>query len=547
MQLSRLAHQAPDTLYVNGSVWSGHGECHGPGGHQALAVSRGRVAALGTDHDVLALAGPGTEVIDLRRHRVVPGLIDGHAHAVRAGATWADELHWSGVKTLDEALSAIRDATRASAPGTWIRVIGGWHPTQFAERRSPSRAELDAVAPDRPVYVQALYDLAVLNSTAADAVGLDDWAENLPGGAVERDPATGRATGVIRGMGAFNRVLAAMPDPSPEARRASTRAMLADLNALGLTGVLDPGGFGMAPERYDTLFDLWRAEELTARFRLFASAVDAGQEIAQLEGWLRHTQAGFGDAMVRMTGIGEVVHYGCHDFEGLEPFELDRTAHAELSAITRRVAERGWPMHIHAVLDTTIGRILDVWEEVDRDIPIRDMRFSLAHADTISSRNLHRLATLGAGVIADDHQVFKAAASAERWGSDAMANVPPLGDLLAAGIPLGAGTDASRASSHNPWLALWWLHEGRSLDGSTRRAPHHRLTRAKALELYTRGNAWFSFEEADRGHLAPGARADLAVLSDDYFSVPAGEIAGITSLLTLVGGKPVHATGPFDA
>jgi predicted amidohydrolase YtcJ len=426
-------------------------------------------------------------------------------------------------------------------------VVGGGHLPRFGEGCPPLREELDAVAPDRPVYVQALYDLAVLNSAAVRDVGLDDWPDDLPGGTVERDPITGRATGVVRGTGAFNRVLAAMPAPGPAARRASTRAMLADLNALGLTGVLDPGGFGMAPERYDTLFDLWRAGELTVRFRLFASAVDAGQEIAQLEGWLRHTQTRFGDEMLRMIGVGEVVHYGCHDFEGLEPFAVDGTARAELLAITRRVAERGWPMHVHAVLDTTISHILDVWEEVDRDLPIRSLRFSLAHADTISPRNIRRLTALGAGVITDDHQVFKAAASAERWGSAAMADVPPLGDVLAAGIPFGAGTDATRASSHNPWLALWWLHEGRSLDGSARRAPRHRLTRAKALELYTRGNAWFSFEEVDRGHLLPGARADLAVLSDDYFSVPAEDIAGITSLLTVVGGRPVHAAGPFGA
>ncbi len=305
--------------------------------------------------------------------------------------------------------------------------------------------------------------------------------------------------------------------------------MFADLNAAGLTGVVDPGGFGMPPESYDPLFDLWRAGELTVRMRLYVSAVNPGQETSQLEGWLRHAQTRFGDDMLRMVGVGEVVHFGCHDFEGLEPFRLTDQNYQELLIITRQVAERGWPMHIHAGLDSTIDRILDAWESVHRQIPLDQLRFSLAHADTISPRNIRRLAALGAGVVADDHQVFRASASAGCWGADAMASVPPLGDLLEAGVRIGAGTDATRASSYSPWLSLWWLHEGRSLDGTVQRAPRHRLSRRQALEAYTRGSAWFSFEESDRGHLHPGARADLAVLSDDYFTVPAD----------------VHASGAF--
>jgi hypothetical protein len=374
-------------------------------------------------------------------------------------------------------------------------------------------------------------------------VGLDDWRDP-PGGLVERDPVTGRATGVVRGIGAFNRCLGAMHVPGPDEQRASTRAMLGELARVGLTGVVDPGGFGMSPERYDALFDLWRAGELTARFRLYLSATDPGQEPGQLEGWLRHAQTGFGDGMLRVTGIGEIVHFGCHDFEGLEPFELSDSSYGELLAITRRVAERGWPMHIHAVLDATIDRILTAWETVHREHPLTGLRFSLAHADTISPGNIDRLAALGAGVVVDDRQVFKAAASAHSWGAQAVECVPPLADLAAAGVALGAGTDATRASSYNPWLSLWWLHEGGSLDGSCRRAAGHRLSRAAALDLYTRGSAWFSFEEDDRGHLFPGARADLAVLSEDYFTVPAEAIAGITSQLTVVGGRTVHAADP---
>ncbi|WP_210593954.1 amidohydrolase [Streptomyces sp. GESEQ-35] len=547
MEHSQSASTAPETVYVNGRIWPGLPDQGAPAGaapeYRALAVARGRVVALGGVRELLDLAGPDTEVVDLGHRTVIPGLIDGHMHAVRAGSTWSGELHWQGMPRLSYALDSIREAARGAAADSWVRAIGGWHPCQFEENRPPTQAELDEVAPDRPVYVQALYDVAVLNSRAAQIVGLEEWA-GLPGGTVERDPDTGRATGVVRGLGAFTRCMSAIPEPSPAEQRASTRAMLADLNAAGLTGVVDAGGFGMAPERYDALFDLWRAGELTVRMRLYASAVDAGQELDQLDGWLRHARSRFGDDLLRVLGVGEIIHYGCHDFEGLTPFELGDHSYKELLAITRRVAARGWPMHIHAVLDSTIDRILDAWETVHRETPLDALRFSLAHADTISGRNVRRLKALGAGVIVDDHQVFKGGTSELKWGPGSMESVPPLGDLLETGVPLGAGTDATRASSYSPWLSLWWLVEGRSLDGAVQRAPQHRLSRERALHLYTRGSAWFSYEEADRGHLHPGAVADFAVLSDDFFGVPAAAIPSITSQLTVVGGRTVHESTP---
>ncbi|MBG0857070.1 amidohydrolase [Streptomyces spinoverrucosus] len=547
MEHSQSASSAPDTVYVNGRIWPGLPAHGSPADevpeYRALAVARGRVVALGDTRELLELAGPDTEVVELGHRTVVPGLIDGHMHAARAGATWSSELHWQGMPRLSHALDSIRAAARNAAADAWVRAIGGWHPCQFEENRPPTQAELDEVAPDRPVYVQALYDVAVLNTRAARIVGLEEWTD-LPGGTVERDPDTGRATGVIRGLGAFTRCMAAIPEPSPAEQRISTRTMLTDLNAAGLTGVIDAGGFGMSPERYDALFDLWRTGELTVRMRLYASAVDAGRELDQLDGWLRQSRSRFGDDLLRVLGVGEIIHYGCHDFEGLTPFELGEQSYKELLAITRRVAARGWPMHIHAVLDSTIDRILDAWETVHHETPLDALRFSLAHADTISDRNIRRLKALGAGVVVDDHQVFKGGTSEREWGPGSMESVPPLGDLLEAGVPVGAGTDATRASSYSPWLSLWWLVEGRSLDGAVQRAPRHRLSRARALHLHTRGSAWFSFEESDRGHLFPGALADFAVLSDDYFSVPTAAIPSITSQLTVVGGRTVHESAP---
>jgi hypothetical protein len=530
-------------VYVNGVVWLGaRPGSSASGGPTALAVAGGHIRAVGDDREIRSLAGPGTGVVDLGGRRVVPGLIDGHIHAVRAGPSWDRELHWTGVPDVPTALARLRAVLGSYKPGEWIRAVGGWHPSQFSEGRAPTRQELDEVAPDHPVYLQALYEDAVLNSAALRRSGIDELGADPPGVSVERD-VDGRPTGLVSGWGAFSLCLAAMPDRTPDDERRSTATMLRDLHATGLTGLHDAGGFGMAPERYDALFELWRREQLTMRLRLFLSAVDPGREFEQIEAWLRHARNGFGDEMLRFAGIGEVVHFGCHDFEGLEPFEVTDGARAELLRISWETARRGWPMQIHAVLDSTVDAVLDCWETIDAEVPIAPLRFSIAHVDRIGPRNIRRLRRLGIGVVLDDHLVLKAPSAEAAWGPQALRSAPPVGYLLAGRVPVAAGTDATRASSWNPWLSLWWLVAGRSLDGRPRRAPFHCLSREQALTAYTTGSAWLSFEEQTRGHLHPGARADFAVLNHDYFTVAEEDIPAIGSDLTVVGGRVVWSTG----
>jgi predicted amidohydrolase YtcJ len=544
-----------DALYLNGLIYAGRSPDHDSARRDtgaadspfdeptSLAIADGRVLALGSAEVVSQFMGPETLTIDLGGRRVVPGLIDGHMHAVRAGASWDQELHWTDVKSVGDALRSIRAAAAVAAPGAWIRAVGGWHPSQFAERRVPTRGELDEAGGEHRVYVQALYEEAVLNTAALCAIGIDAMTGDLPGGRIERD-ANGDPTGVLRGMGAFSRCLSAMGSRSVSEQRISTAAMLRQLHARGLTGIVDPGGFAMPPVSYDAIDELDRDGELTMRMRLFASAVDAGQESDQLNGWLSSGKDRFDGDMLRLIGIGEVVHYGCHDFEGLDPsFAISTGDREELLAISRRTARSGWPMHIHAVLDSSIDAILDCWEVVDQECSIKDLRFNLVHADAISARNIARLGALGVGVIVDDHLVFKAQASEAVWGEEAIRRAPPLREILDAGIAVAAGTDASRASSFNPWLAMWWLVKGQSIDGVPRRSSDQSMTRHEALDAYTTGSARLSFEESERGHLHPGALADFAVLSADYMIITVDDIPAITSDLTVLGGRHVHSSG----
>ncbi|MGH2874724.1 MAG: amidohydrolase [Solirubrobacteraceae bacterium] len=532
------AEDRPRVLIVNAAV----GDPDGPlAAADAVLTVGDRIRAVGRGTELRELAGGAAATVDAGGRRVIPGLVDGHAHVVRAGLTWARELRWDRPRSLEEALGLVAERASAVPAGTWIPVVGGWHPAQFAEGRGPTRADLDRVAPDHPCYVQLLYDEAVLNTAGlAAAELLQGSAPNGGEVALDRD---GAPTGIVRGPGLFRHCLARIGGATLPERVDSTRSMLADLAALGLTGALDPGGIGLGPDSYAAFFELWRRGELTLRTRLYLGAGRAGTERREIEDWLRFLPRAFGDEQLRVTGIGEIVLFACWDGDGTAPFSIDAEARDELTEISRLVASAGWPMHLHAIIDESASAILDAWEAVDRQTRIAPLRFSLAHADAVADANLRRARALGAGIALQDRMVLRGGGSARAWGERAVEQAPPLRRLLELGFPLSGGTDATVVSSIDPWRSLWWLISGRLLGGGPRRAPEHRLSRAAALELYTRGSAWFSFEENERGRIAPGQLADLLILSGDYFEVPEDEIAEIRPELTLVGGRVAHA-GP---
>jgi predicted amidohydrolase YtcJ len=533
----------PDLILRGGRILTGRVGDR-PTFASALAVRGDRVLATGDDASVSSSAGAGTRVVDLGGRTVVPGLIDSHIHLVRGGLTWTDELRWFELPSLEAALGTIRAEVERTPAGTWIRAVGGWHGGQFREGRGPTREELTAVAPEHPVYVQLLYEEAVLNDAALQAAGIGATTPDPPLGAFLRDE-DGTPTGTVRGIGAFNHVLGCAPPLDRDGQVASTAAMMRDLNRYGLTGVVDAGGLGMPPEAYEPLFQLWRDGGMSLRVRLYVCPLTRGDEEREVLDWMRFTRPGFGDGWLRHVGVGEIVHYGCHDLEGLTDFTVADGAEEALERTLLEVARRGWPLHLHSVLDDTTSTILGVFERVDRQAPIGGLRWSLAHVEPISTRNLDRIAALGVGIAVQDRLVYRAADSARVWGEDAVRGGPPLRDVLDRGIPLGAGTDATRVASPNPWVSLWWLVTGRTYDEGPERDPRQCLTRLEAIEAYTRGSAWFSVEEHERGTLTPGAAADLAVLDDDYFSVADEDIRRLGADVTVVAGRVVHAHGDY--
>lgn len=508
---------------------------------ESVAIAGGRVIAVGTDAELAHLRELAARTVDLRGRRALPGLNDSHIHAVRGAVSWTASMHWEGTRSLDEALDAVRAEVSRRGAGAWISVIGGWHSSQFSEGRAPTRAELDAAAGDNPVYVQELYDRGILNTAGLRACGFADDSDDPPRGELVRDDA-GRLTGELRGVGAF-----AIPTGKALAEidgEAGVRAMGAEFARHGLTGVVDGGGLLMTPRDYDPIYAVWRQGDLDVRTRLFLSAWTRGGEVADIDALTSLVQPDSGDGMLKVAGVGEIPHLGCHDMEGLDPFEMSGESFDELVRIVRMCATRGWRMSVHAVLDDTLSRILDAWEAVEAETGLVAHRgWSIVHADEASRGNLERLARLGAGVMTQSRLLLKGGDYVDAWGAAETADAPPLGTMRELGIVIGAGSDATRANWFSPWACVWWLVTGGTLDGRGVRDPQHRMSRREAIAAYTRDAAWFTGEQTHRGRLAPGYDADLCVPTSDPFTCDERELRDILSDLTVLGGRVTHDTG----
>ncbi|HEX2513821.1 MAG TPA: amidohydrolase, partial [Chloroflexota bacterium] len=516
--MGRAAPEA-DVILHNGAVVTLARGPSTPPRAQAVAVRDGRVLAVGDDREVRALAGPHTVLVDLGGRTVIPGLIDSHLHMVRAGLTWNEELRWEPIGSLGEGLGLIERAAGQRPPGTWIPVVGGWHPGQLAERRPPARAELDRAAPGHPVYVQCMYDWGLLNGAALRALGLTRETPDPPGGDFERD-AAGEPTGLARGPAALGWITARIPPATYEQQIASTGALARELSRLGLTGVIDGGGLGTRPETYRPLFELWRRGGLTIRTRLTVHPGTAGEEREEVGRLVRYLSPRFGDGLLQVLGAGEILVFAIHDLEGLWPMEVTAASAAELRRICSILAEGRWPLHLHATRNEVISAVLDAWEAVDREFPIGPLRWAVLHAELIDEANLRRVQALGAGLLVQSRYRLRGDELREAWGAEALRGLPPLRAILDSGVAVGGGTDAMRVAAYHPFRSLHWFVTGRTPTGVETRSPEHCLSREEALRLYTLGSAWFSFEEGTRGSLEPGKLADLAVLSADFLTVP---------------------------
>jgi len=529
--------QAPDTVLVNGKIFTVDDRFTIA---QALAIKGERILKVGTTAEVEALRGPQTRVIDLAGRTVIPGLIDNHAHWVRAAEH--DELRFDGVTSRQQALKMLADRVHSVPAGEWIVVLGGWSEEQFTdESRGFSLEELDRIAPNNPVVLQAVYNHSYLNSVALIAAKIDAATPDPQGGRIEKD-AGGKPTGLVRGAGGVAFVAARVPLQNQEAWLANTRKLVSYLNSMGVTAWLDAGGRGMGAKHYEPYRYLADRGDLT--IRLFWTTIRQPATPAQVDaviGEIRDLKPFQGNDYFDNVGWGESVFAPVTT----QLLRVETNTRAEDLAQMRRLllalAERGIYVNSHVEMSTAIDAFLNEYESINKERPIKGLHWSFSHLDQVSEAQLERMKKLGMTAQIHSRPLIQGALMHKVHGDKAW-DMPPFRRIQDSGIHWGLGSDATAVTTSNPFYTLSFAVTGRMIGG--RAVNRQTITREEALIAHTRSNAIFLFQEGNLGSLTSGKYADLLVLDRDYLTVPDSEIKDIRPLVTMVGGKLVHDVTP---
>ena len=517
----------------------------------AVAITDGRFTVVGHDNEVMPLAGPDTKIIDLEGRRALPGLIDNHLHIIRGGLNFNMELRWDGVRSLSDAMSMLKRQVAVTPPPQWVRVVGGFTEHQFVEKRLPTIEELNAVAPDTPVFLLHLYDRALLNGAALRAVGYTRDTPAPIGGEIVRD-ANGNPNGLLLAKpnaAILYATLAKGPKLPFDYQLNSTRHFMRELNRLGVTGAIDAGGgFQNYPDDYAVIQKLHDDDQLTIRlaYNLFTQKPKGEKD--DFLNWTSTSTYKQGDDYFRHNGAGEMLVFSAADFEDFRQPRPDMAPEmeGELEEVVRILAQNKWPWRMHATYDETISRSLDVFERVNQDIPLAGLNWFFDHAETISDQSIDRIAALGGGIAVQHRMAYQGEYFVERYGHGAAEATPPVKQMLDKGVKVSAGTDATRVASYNPWVSLSWLVTGRTVGGMQLYPQRNCLDRETALRMWTENVTWFSNEEGKKGRIQVGQLADIVVPDRDFFSCSENEIADISALLTVVGGRVVYGAGDFQ-
>ena len=500
---------------------------------QAVAVRSGKFIKVGRNDEIFALIQKDTKVIDAKGKTLIPGLNDAHIHMVRAGMYWKYEVRLDEATSISEILQLIHERTQKTPPGTWILTLGGWHPSQIKERRLPTLEELNRVAPNHPVYIQALRDVGQMNAAGIQASQINAQSV-LPAGVTIGKDATGHFNGLIKGFNGQVLALKAFPTPTLEEKIEGLQLVMQDFNQAGLTSVGETFGIGVDEADYQVLFEAWRRKKMSVRVGLHFPTINH----ADAKKWIQSSASGTSDEMLLFNGLGEGVLNSMGDGYLPKQFPINQEAKEELAKIVALGADSKVNFQFHATLETTMNAMLDSLEAVHQTTPINDLRITFLHAEQITPSIMARMKKLGMGVQMQNRQSLGSDLMQTNWGARAH-DIPPVKTVYQSGLPIAGGTDGTTSSSYRPFISMHWLISGKNWRGDLVR-PTEKLTREEALKMYTQGSAWFTWEENKKGTIAKNRLADFLILDKDYFTVPEDEIRWLKPVTTVVGGKVVY-------
>jgi hypothetical protein len=443
------------------------------------------------------------------------------------------------VESRKQAIQMLRARVKAAGSGEWVYNIGGWAHQQFADDPKPfTREELDQIAPDNPVALQESYYQIFLNSRALRALGIEANAPDPPEfvkGSIMRD-AAGKPTGVIKGDIAATRPVAnKLPKVAPDQLEASALALVKDMNRAGLTAFGVPG----CNDDVLQIFQKWKAQE-QLNVRIFCMDGAAAGTPEQADSTIRQIarmKLFQGDSSIDDIFFGESVYTPLHDpmfalKSSPAPDQLE-----QWRRIAREIAKAGLPLHVHAELRGTIDAFLDQVESLNKEYPIKNLRWVFAHVNQINASEIERMKKLGMYAAVNPWAVINGGIMHEGFGDEAY-DMPPLTTIQNSGIAWGLGSDGTAANQYLPFTTLYFAVTGRMVGGA--KVMRQAIGREDALIAHTRKNAYFLFQENNLGSIQPGKLADLVVLDRDYLSIPAEQIKDIKPTMTIVGGRIVY-------
>lgn len=552
--LQSAAQDSADTVFLNGKILTVDEDFSVV---QALAVTGNRISAVGGDEEVGSLAGDGTRVIDLEGRTAIPGLIDNHNHLIFNAPTWPNGVRLGRVRTRAEALERIAAKAAELGPGDGpehiVFAIGGWNPVQFTDdQREFTREELDAAAPDNPVYTQISWGTAVLNTKAMELGGItNDMPDPGPetGGRIWRD-ADGNVIGKFTGSIFLKWQLRPLfPEVTGETAVAGLKAEIADYLKLGVTTSMTYNGPEFPEEGLQYIREhLVDTGELDMRIYYpphFNSNVSAWtpEEVPGIVEGLGIHKPFSGPEMYQMLHFGEHVYLPVSDTYGMGDRPYPDDMMEQFQAIATAAAQHGWQVNEHVNRDITVNQMLDIYEEINETWPITHLRWRFEHAQGLSQATIERAKALGMAVAL--HSSAAMSSPETRNGNPTRAallakqDAPPIRWYQESGIPFGLGSDAQVVAHDSPFFTLYWVVSGKDTAGQPY-FKHGTLTREEALIAHTRSNAWLMHKEDLLGTLEVGKLADFVVLDRDYMTIPADEIRDLNSVLTMVDGRIVH-------